>query len=1108
MQINAVLKISHQAFRVPTKCLLIMKLCAFFMLAGLLQVHAAVFSQQVDLDQKNIEFVDLMQQIEQQTGYHFLYDQQEIQHIPAKDVALKNTALDAALTEILSGTSIDYSIVHNTIVLRAHELDEAGTEQEDDIIQGQVHDAQGQALPGVTIRVKGQNRSTTSDIDGKFTLRISGDYPLLEFSYLGYKTQEVQSSRNAMQVQLELDPGNLDEVVIVGYGTTTQKLNTGSVGSVTSAVLERQPVVDPLAALQGRIPGLVITSNSGMPGGSFNVRVRGEGSLQAGNEPLFIVDGMPFNSAPLNQFKGASGGQNPLNSLNPADIERIDVLKDADATSIYGSRGANGVILITTKKGKSGRSAVNLNLSTGWSEVAQKLEMLSTEEYLELRKEAFANDGETPNPGGNGIDLLDWDQSESRNWQDYLIGHAAPMSVAQLSFTGGSDQTRFILSGNYTRQGNVLPDDLVYQRGAAHLNVNHQTLDGKFQVSASLNYASDKDHSIVSDLAQFYNLPPNMPVYADNGGLYWYGLSQNPMAYLERGSQSNTNSLIANVNINYQILKDFSFQTNLGYSEMHMKQVQTLPEPAFNPSNYPGSSGQYGFSDMQSFIVEPQLNYSLQRGKNHFTFLLGATVQQTLNEGHHLYGTSYTSDSQLENMMNAGSITIRGFNYADYRYASVFGRVKYNFDDRYLINATFRRDGSSRFGPGKRYGNFGSLGLAWIFSNEDWLKENGVLSFGKLRGSYGSTGNDQIGDYRYLDTWASGFPFQGLSGLYPSRVFNPDFGWEDNRKMELALELGFLQDRLFLNSAYYNNRSGNQLVEIALSAQSGFSSYLGNSAASVENSGWEFDLTAAIVQGRNFSWSSGLNVSLPKNKLRAYPDLENTADAAKYVIGESIRIVKGYDFLGIDPQTGLGQYRDIDGDGELYEPEDFVILGDLLPKFFGGFNNDLTYKDLSVSLFFQFVKQDGPNIHYGPYASPYGADLVNQDRSALDRWRQPGDQTNIPRATASSSNEAYSNFRDYYRYSSAVWGDASFIRLKNVSVSYDLSKWVKPYKIQSLRVFAQGQNLLTFTAYRGLDPEIQGFDRSVVSEANPFGTVRPPAMPAMRTYTFGVQIGL
>lgn len=1105
MQLNAVSEKTRTAFRFPLKCLLIMKLSTFFMLAGLLQVHATAFSQQVEINQKKAEFSELMHLIEVQTGYHFLYDRQDIKDLPVQDVQLQGVSLQEALQTIVSKTPLNYRIVRKTIVLRKQIQAQQAPSQEKEV-EGQVKDEDGQALPGVTIRVLGQNRSTTTDMRGEFSLRIVGDYPRLEFSYLGYKTLETQSSAASMLIVLEQDPANLDEVVVVGYGTTTQRLNTGSVSSVNSQILSRQPVMDPLSALQGRVPGLVITSNSGMPGASFKVRVRGEGSLQAGNEPLFIVDGMPFNSTAMNQFTGANGTQNPLSSINPADIERIDVLKDADATSIYGSRGANGVILITTKQGKAGQVAVNFNAYTGWSEAAQQLDMLSTAQYLELRKEAFANDGETPGPD-NGVDLLVWDQKKETNWQEYLIGHSAPSSEAQLSFSGGSDQTRFILSGNYTRQGNVMPDNFVYQRGAAHVNVHHNALNGKLELGASLNYAANKDNSIISDIAQFYNLSPNYPLYNEDGSLYWYETSQNPMAYLYRGYQAGTNSLIANANIKYQILKDFNFLTNLGYSEMHMKQVQTLPKRSFNPATYSGSTGQYGFSDMQSYIIEPQLNYTYETGKSHFTFLLGATIQQTLDEGHSLTGTSYTSDSQLENMKNAGDIIVRNFNAADYRYASVFARVKYNFSDKYLINATFRRDGSSRFGPGKRYGNFGSLGLAWIFTSEDWFKDSSVLSFGKLRGSYGSTGNDQIGNYQYLDTWSSGFAFQGLSGLYPSRVYNPDFGWEDNRKMELALELGFFKDRLSFNSAYYNNRSGNQLVEIALSPQSGFSSYLGNSGASVENSGWEFDLSGTILQGDDFTWISGFNISFPKNKLRAYPDLESTADANKYVVGESIRIVKGFDFIGVDPQTGLGQYRDVDGDGSLYEPEDYVIMGDLLPKFFGGFNNDLNYKNVSLSFFFQFIKQDGPMINYGPYASPYGA-RVNQDISALDRWQKPGDITSIPKATTSSTSEAYTNFRDYYRYSSAVWDDASFIRLKNVSISYDLSQWVRPYKIQSLRVFAQGQNLLTFTSYRGLDPEIQGFDRSVVSQVNPFGTVRAPSMPAMRTYTFGIQIGL
>ncbi len=1079
-----------------------MKYSFTFLYILLFSWSSFAFSQKFTLHLRAVNFERLTQAIEQKTNYKFVYDPTEIGINNSFSVDVKDGSIETILDQAFKKQKIKYQIIRETIVVKA------GAEKNNNFqqsITGTVVDEDGKSLLNVSIRNKSTNTTTATDEHGAFKITATTRNTLV-FSSVGFKSKEVViANQHELHITLTPDLANLDEVVVIGYGTSSVRKNVGSVSSVTAKDLDKQPVLDPLAAMQGRIAGLNISSNSGLPGGSFNVQLRGANSIDNGNNPLYIIDGVPFADNPMNQFTNASGNQSPLAIINPKDIERIDVLKDADATAIYGSRGASGVILITTKKGSAQNLRINAGLNVGNSHAIQTLDLLNTEQYLEIRKEAFKNDN-TVMTETNAPDLLTWDQASYHNWQKELFGNKAAFNTMQLSFTGGSSNLQYLFSGNYNKQGDVLPNDKNYQRGGGMLSINSQSPSGRFKLAASANFNADRNNTIASDLAQYYNLAPNYQLYNEDGSYYWFGNSlQNPMAYTERGSVSRSKSLLANSTLSYQVFSDLEAKISLGYNHQTMSQLQTLPLVGFNPLNNTGSSARYGDSKFNSIIFEPQLNYSKQIGDHEIRVLLGGTWQQTVNEGQSITGTKYSTDAQLENIKAAGALTVNGYNYGDYRYQSAFGRINYGYKSKYLFNVSGRRDGSSRFGPNYLYGNFYSTGVAWVFSEEDFLKDNGILSFGKLRGSLGLTGNDQIGNYRYLDTWGPGFAYQGLAGLSPTQAYNPDYRWEENTKRELGLDLGFLKDRIFLTTNYYNNRSGNQLIDIQLAPQTGFDSYLGNQPALVQNSGWEFELSSTNLRKENFSWSSNLNLTIPKNKLLKYPDLENSTAANRYVIGESIRIVKGYEFTGVDPQTGLAQFKDQNGDGALSEAGDFIVMGDLLPRFYGGFNNTLTYKDISLSFLLQFVKQEGPSIGYGPMANHIGA-MANMDVAVLDRWQQPGDITNTPRATSSASSPAYTSFRNQYRYSTAVWDDASYLRLKNVALSYDLSKFSQRINIQQMSIHFNAQNLFTWTSFRGMDPEMQGFDRSNLSQVNPFGSVRTITTPSVRTYTFGVQV--
>ena len=1088
-----------------------MKATFFLLLIACLQLQATVTAQQVTLRERNADIVSVFKKIRQQTNYLFVYDLKLIKEAKRLNLDLMNVPLEQALDATFNEQPFTYSIVGKTIVVKPKEKQQTPAQQTNVVninVSGIVSDNQDNPLAGVSVTVKGTNKGAQTGGAGQYSIRDIDENSVLVFSYVGFGDQEIQvRNRSTINVVLKQADNALDEMVVVAYGKTSKRLNTGSVSSVTSATLANQPVTDPLAALQGRVAGLMVTPTNGQPGASFQVRIRGENSMKSGNDPLYVIDGVPFVSTPINQFNGAGGSQSPLASISPNDIERIDILKDADATAIYGSRAANGVVLITTKKGKSGKTQVNFNIYTGISKVTNMIDMLNTEQYLAMRKEAFTNDGVTPT-AANAPDLFEWDQKGYTDWQKLLIGNTAKVTEAQGSVSGGNAQTRFLLSSSFRNETTVMPGDLGYRRGSVLLNADHSSKDGKFNIAASANFSADRNNSIPTDVTQYYNIAPNYPSYDKDGKLYWFGTEQNPLAILKRTYETKTTNLIGNATLRYNILPSLQVRTSLGYTQMKMTQLQTLPQESFNPVNYTGSQAMYGNSDVNSYIIEPQLEYNTTVSRGKLNVLVGTTWQENVTQGRHLMGSEYASDKLLGNIASAKSVSIRNNAYAKYHYSSIFGRITYNWDQKYILNATFRRDGSSRFGDDKRFGNFGAVGAAWLFTNESFVRDAlPFLSFGKLRASYGTTGNDQIGDYKYLDTWGpTSYPYSSPT-LYPTGVYNPDYSWEVNKKAEVALELGFLNDKILFTTSYYNNRSDNQLVGITLSPQAGFSSYIGNHPALVENSGWEFELNTTNIKNKELTWYTSLNLTIPKNKLIRYPGLEKSADASSYIIGESIRLVRGYDFLGLDTKTGLPLFRDINNNGSLSEPADFITIGDQLPVFFAGLNNEISYKGFQLSLFFQYVNQEGPLLDYGPLANGYGV-LKNKDVSALKRWSKDGDITGIPRASATSTNKAYTDFRNYYRYSNAVWGDASFLRLKNVSLRYDLSKFTKRWKIENCSVYVQAQNLLTFTDYEGIDPEVKGFDRAFVSPVNPFGSVKPPATPVLKTFTAGVRFSL
>lgn len=1061
-----------------------------FITAFLLQAHARGYGQTITLSVSGAKLEKVFSGIEAQSHYHFIYAKEELADARPVDLRVKNASLEEVLTLCLKGQSLSYSLQERYIIIQRKE-NKIPALPLPTTLSGKVTDEEGAAIPGATIQLKGSMIATASNAKGEWSLRYEGNYSSLVISSVGYAEQLVAiNGRSYIAVQLVKAISSLDETVVIAYGNTTRRLNTGNVSKVSAEEISRQPVSNPVAALQGRVPGLLITQSSGVTGSAFKIELRGRTSLDqvlSKNDPLIIIDGVPFEpgNQPSNQFNSAvhnprnisEGGISPLNTINPADIESIEVLKDADATAIYGSRGANGVLLITTKKGKQGKTKISAGFYSGWSKVTRTMDLLHTNDYVAMRKEAFANDGIVPT-ASNAADILLWDTTRYTDLKKVLTGGTAYSRDAQISVSGGSAGTQFFIGGGYHYETNVFSRQLSDQRGSMRFNVQHRSTDKKFNVSLSGQYATDKNKLIRTDLTSYLNLPPNVQLFDSAGNLSWQekGVNlpgMNPFAEFERKYESTNDNLQANLLLSYELNSRLRLRLNSGFNHFSTEEMYINPKKSIAPSSATLASSGFANSSSKSWILEPQVEYSIHIKQLKVSALAGSSLQERVKSTSSILATNYTNDLLLQSVEAAGNTSVTN-NYTQYRYAALFGRVNIAYGGKYLLNLSGRRDGSSRFGPASRFANFGAAGMGWVFSNEKFVKKHlPFLSFGKIRASYGVTGNDQIGDYKYLDLWtATNFTYQGVPGLRPTSLFNPDYNWERNRKAEAAVELGFFKDQLLLSAAYYQNRSNNQLIGYRLPSQSGFTSVTRNFGALVQNSGIEAAVSFRSILSTPFQWSGSFTISLPRNQLLAFPGLEQSSYSSSYVIGKSLSIIKRYRYTGVDPSTGVHQFEDVNGDGQL-SGADFIPLENLDPVLFGGLQQQFSYKGLQLSFFFEYKKQQGRNYLFQQLRF-YPGSANNQPLLVLGRWQKPGDFTRIQKFTSNAAGPAGGASSLLLSSSNAIYGDASYIRLKNVSISYDIpKKFLQKIHCEQLTLYVHAQNVLTITRYEGSDPETQ-----------------------------------
>ena len=998
------------------------------------------------------------------------------------------------------------------------------------VITGRVTDlSTNEGLPGVNIVVKGTTVGTVTDVDGNYRLVAPDDAQTLVFSSVGYTSEEI-SIGNQTTIDLEMAPDiqSLSEIVVVGYGTQSRKEVTSAVSSVRSEDIQNVPVTGVDALLQGRAPGVQVVQNSGTPGAENYVRIRGNGSLLGQNRPLYIVDGVQMNNITTNVL--GAGGQltTATNDINPNDIESIEILKDAAATAIYGARASNGVVLITTKRGSSGQAKFDLDVYTGTQEVWRQIDVLNGPQYVDLRTEAINNSNallnqNTPIPeflGGTGANT---------DWQDQVF-RRAPITDANLSMSGGGEKTKFFLSlGHFDQQGTIINQG--FKRTNARVNIDHQAND-RLKVGNSLTLSYSNNNRVFTGFssnnpiaaALVYN--PNFPVYNEDGSYFQDPNNDipNPVQLAEEITFfSKQKRVLGNIFAEYKILEGLTFKTSLGVDYLDDRQQRFIPNTIIGFQN--GAQASAANFEQLLWSIENTLNYSRQFGSGHsLTALLGYSVlereETLLRAGGSLAGSNIITTVAISNPSTPDNYI------TNYGLASYFGRVNYNYNDRYLASATLRADGSSRFGENNRFGYFPSASVGWRISSESFMNNVQFISDLKLRASYGIVGNQEglSGDFPSLATYGTGRDYlSNFPGIAQQSIANPDLTWEETSQVNLGVDATFFDNRVNVIADFYEKKTDKLLFFRQLPWSSGFSQDNGSNIGRMENRGIELGLTTLNLVG-NFTWTTSFNISFNRNEITFLPDYDPENPLASdfsqqqpdglgtdgtrtvFRVGEPFGSFYGYKVLGVDPQTGYIIYDNVDGStNDEGEPtlgiSDRQIFGNALPLHTGGLTNEFSYKGLTLSVFMQWSY--GNDVYNQTAAALENmTGFFNQNTDVLRRWQQPGDLTDIPIALISDATGLAAVGANNREISDRFLEDGSFLRVKDIRLGYSFgSGFTERLFLRNLNIYGSVRNAFTFTNYSGFDPESQ--NNSVVTAVG----VDYLEQPQPRTFIIGINVG-
>ncbi|GEO03340.1 SusC/RagA family TonB-linked outer membrane protein [Adhaeribacter aerolatus] len=1108
-----------------------------------MQVQAKAFSQKISISEQNAPLEKVFKEIRRQSGYLFLYNTELLRKAKPVTVSVKEASLERVLDACFHGQPLTYSLMEKTIVVKPKEEVKEETSIRtplDTEIRGKVQDENGGPLPGVSINVKGTATGTITDAGGNYSLSVPESKTILVFSFIGYVSKEINiNGRTTVDIRMEPDTKALEEVVVVGYGTQKKSDLTGAVGSVKASQLTERPSVNLEQALAGRIAGVNVSTNSGRPGGRTAIAIRGYSSVNAANDPLYVVDGIIW-----------TGG---INTINPNDIESIDVLKDASSTAIYGTRGTNGVIIVTTKRGKKGAKLVGYDnyVSLGYLPNDRKYDVMNSKEFLFIEEEQYRNApkfdpagfaaGKYPNPvtkrknylvdntlGNRELFTLDENGVPQPiydvDWQDITTRKAISQSH-NLSFTGGDDKTNYGLFLGYADEQGIVKES--FQKRYNVRAVVDQQMKNWLKVGMNLSYANNRERRVDENvgsnnsLRQLVEMVTFIP-YKHADGTYGYrgdyaGLEKgdNPLAQIyENNLLYNSNVFNGNTYANFKIIKDLEFTSTLGVN------IGNNINPYFKTtkSDLQGGLGKnysrITSSESKFWQWSNRINYNKVINEDHaISMLLGTELQKSNSLNWAAITSVMPDDYYSYNNLGAGATPLAPNSSTNaFQMQSYFGRLNYNFKERYLFTVTGRSDGSSRFGANNKFAFFPSAAAAWRISNEDFLMKSSAISNLKLRGSYGLTGNSEIGSYKsQANLSTNSYIFGGIraSGSAIGRLANPELQWEKTAQFDVGIDLGLLDNRISVEADYFVKKTHDLLYDAPVPATSGYTIVTRN-IGSMENRGFEFSLNTVNVRNSVFSWSTNFNISTLKNKITALgvnneDILYGTKEGLILRVGESAGSFYGYLRDGIwgtaeaDKAATYGQkpgdlrIKDINNDGVI-TGLDRVILGKGIPDLYGTFANSLRYKNFDFILEIQF-SQGNDVFNQARNSGEARQGLANSFATVLDAWTPENQDAELEqvRPTAAGYN--------YYMDSRKV-SDGSFIRGKNVVLGYTLPQSItSKIGLNNLRIYASGQNFFLKTKYFGYDPEVTTYEEFSFSQGFTYYEYPKP-----RTFMAGLNV--
>ena len=1115
MKLTAFCKAPFIRWLFQGQTLLVMKITSILLLAACLQVSASGKAQRVTLSMRKASLENLFKDIRQQTGYSFIYTRAILQDTKEVTIDVKDESIEQVLNEVFQDQPLNFTIVDKYIVIKRKAVEAPPVEapaQAGGEIHGLVRSETGEPLVGATIIIKKLNRSAITNEKGVFVLKNipNGKYTV-EISFVQYEKHTVQvtvlDNTPEVNATLKQSISDLDQVQITAFGSTTKRYNPGDITTITAKDIEKNPVVNVLEAIQNKVPGLFITQITGQPGGAFTFNMRGSTNFSSGAiPPLIVVDGVRYPNTALPLSSNTSyatqnflQGGSSLNYLNPSDIASIDVLKDADATALYGSSGAYGVIIITTKKAKASNPVLSGNVYTGVSIQGIAPKLMNTQQYLLLRNEALKNDGLVPGKTDYDVNGT-WPADRHTDFRKLFMGNSAASTNGTLTYSGGGKNSSYMISGSLRNNGNIQRHRGSMGDGSLRFSLNTNTDDNKFNLSLSGSYLVSKSDMVPYDFSSSIILDaPNAPSpLLPDGTINWTALALDidggDFGNMNRTYNNTTTNLLTNATLVYKPVKNVTLRTVFGYNDLSGKELAGYPTTTMPPTTVNAAQQThaiYHYYDDHTLSVSPYAEYSrIVFDKGDLSVKAGGEIMDNLVYSSDISGTGFSSDALLNNPAAANTV-VSSYSQVPLRSLGFYGIIKYIWDKKYIIDLNGRRDGSTRFGPDNRWGNFGSVAGAWLFSEENWMKEHAsFLSFGKLRGSIGVVGGDAIGNFGWLSTYSYNTgTYDGKSGLYPVTLSNPNLRWEKDQTSEIGLELGFLRDRFFVEGNYYRNKVGNQLVSRPISSVTGFGAYTLNSDAVIRNSGWELTLNTANIKSRDFSWSTRINITIPTSKLLKAPTQAN--QNTNYIVGKPLTGILLYKYAGISVDTGFYTFTTAKGvtstNYNLSNPTDKTQFIDLAPKYYGAIENTVSYKQFSLDFSFTFTNRMGKSF-LGQQSINVGYIDANSTTDWLRRWQKPGDKTDIPKVTTNIFDAIFR--QQTFAASTGAYTRATYARLQNVSFRYHPdAALLKKLHLRDLSIYLQGQNLLTISKFGNLDPE----------------NLNPGIIPPLRVFTGGIN---